>query len=66
MLDGTRLFGNHRVGKVDHAHERKGSKHWECGSLSAVTSQKNWLSVRYQRGDVSTRYDICCVTKRWL
>ena len=30
------------------------------------TSQKNWLSVRYQRGAVSTRYDSCCVTPVWL
>ena len=48
------------------AHERKGSKLWECGSLSTVTSQKNWLSVRYQCGDVSTRCDMCCVTTMWL
>ena len=49
VLDGTRPFGSkhHCVGNSDHStNTKKGLKRLVYGSLSMVTSQENWPSVR--------------------
>ena len=66
VLDGTRQSGSkhHCVGTNKRRMvQSKGSVVHVRWSLH---ERINWLSVRYPRGDVSMRYDNCCLTTMWL